>query len=164
LHANDISLHRALIGLGSNLGDRVAQLENAIAALGELGTVSRRSALYRTKPWGKADQPDFVNAAILLETRYSPRELLHGLKVLETRLGREPGERWGPRSIDLDLLAYDDVTIDEPDLHVPHARLRERAFVLVPLAEIDSRYERLRDALDRSELAAIERIDEKGIL
>jgi 2-amino-4-hydroxy-6-hydroxymethyldihydropteridine diphosphokinase len=159
LPANDTDVHRAFVGLGSNLGDGVAQIERALLALSELGIVSRTSSRYRTKPWGKLDQPDFVNAVALLETAHSARELLERLKALEARLGRVPGERWGPRSIDLDLLAYDDLIVDEPDLQVPHARLHERAFVLVPLAEIDSRYERLRDALDRSELAAVERLD-----
>jgi 2-amino-4-hydroxy-6-hydroxymethyldihydropteridine diphosphokinase len=151
-------VHRAFIGLGSNLGDSVAEIERALLALAELGTVSRRSSLYRSKPWGKLDQPDFVNAVALLETTHSPQALLQRLKMLELRLGRVPGERWGPRSIDLDLLAYDDLTIDDPDLQLPHARLRERAFVLVPLAEIDRRYERLRDALDGAARATVERL------
>jgi 2-amino-4-hydroxy-6-hydroxymethyldihydropteridine diphosphokinase len=159
LRANDTNVHHAFVGLGSNLGDSVAQIERALLALGDLGMVSRASSLYRTKPWGKLDQPDFINAVALLETAYSPRELLERLKALEVRLGRVQGERWGPRSIDLDLLAYDDLIVDAPDLQVPHPRLRERAFVLIPLAEIDSRYERFRDALDRSELAAVERLD-----
>jgi 2-amino-4-hydroxy-6-hydroxymethyldihydropteridine diphosphokinase len=151
-------MHRAYVGLGANLGDAVATVGRAIEALRRLGGVTRVSSLYRTKPWGKTGQPDFVNAAVLLETERSPRELLGALKALETELGREPGERWGPRAIDLDVLAYDDVTLDERDLQIPHPRLAARAFVLVPLAEIDPGYATLRDALPPEERAGVERI------
>jgi len=151
-------MSRAYIALGSNRGDAVANVERGFNALGTMGIVLRRSSLYRTPPWGTIDQPDFVNAAALLETRLNPRALLGALKEAERRLGRTPGERWGPREIDLDLLTYDDVTIDEPDLRVPHEHLRERAFVLVPLAEIDPAYASLRDATDVSERSAIVRL------
>jgi 2-amino-4-hydroxy-6-hydroxymethyldihydropteridine diphosphokinase len=96
--------------------------------------------LYRTKPWGERDQPDFVNAAVLLETPLSPRDLLGELKRLERELGRVETHRWGPRVIDLDILAYDDLTLDEPNLTIPHPRLHERAFALIPLAEIDQTF------------------------
>jgi 2-amino-4-hydroxy-6-hydroxymethyldihydropteridine diphosphokinase len=148
----------ARIGLGSNVGDPVANVEAALAALGTLGTVSARSALYATPPWGVADQAAFVNAAALLETALSPRELLSGLKSLEAELGRVETYRWGPRAIDLDILAYDDLRIDEPDLIVPHPRLGERAFALVPLAEIDATYVGARNALDTSDRTAVQRI------
>jgi 2-amino-4-hydroxy-6-hydroxymethyldihydropteridine diphosphokinase len=151
-------MSRAYVALGSNCGDSVANVRRGFDALREMGTVLRRSSLYRTPPWGKTDQPDFVNAAALLETSLAPRALLGALKDAERRLGRTPGERWGPRVIDLDLLTYDEVTIDEPDLHVPHAELARRGFVLVPLAEIDSAYAPLRDALGESELAGIVRL------
>lgn len=150
-----MTAHCASIGIGSNIGDAAANVRIAMEQLGDLGTVARQSSLYRTKPWGKLDQPDFVNAAALLETRLDPRALLRALKEIEQRLGRGSAERWGPRTIDLDLLAYDDLVIDEPDLHVPHPMLSQRAFVLVPLAEIDARYEAMRDALARSELATV---------
>lgn len=104
------------------------------------------------------DQPDYVNAVALLETALAPPALLAGLKAIETSLGRIPGERWGPRAIDLDLLAYDDLEVEVKDLRVPHPRLRERAFVLVPLAEIDSGYEPSRAALPAEELAGVVRI------
>ena len=150
-----MTLHRALIGLGSNLGDPPLNLERAFAALGSLGVVRRRSSLYRTKPWGKSDQPDFVNAAAALETRLPPGVLLAALKAIEKRQGRTAGERWGPRTIDLDLLAYDDLEIDDAGLRVPHPALLERAFVLVPLAEIDPAYAPARDALPESELSDV---------
>lgn len=149
-------VHRAWIGLGANLGDPAASVERALSALNGLGTVLRASSPYRTRPWGKTDQPDFVNAAALLETDLDPRDLLIALKALERRLGRVETERWGPRAIDLDLLAYDQVTLEEIGLRLPHPRLRERAFVLVPLAEIEPAYAAARDALPAEELQGVE--------
>jgi 2-amino-4-hydroxy-6-hydroxymethyldihydropteridine diphosphokinase len=151
--------HRAYVGVGANLGDAAGTVARALDALGLIGTVKRRSSLYRTLPWGRNDQPDFVNAVALLETRRSARDLLDALQALETKLGREPGERWGPRALDLDILTYDDAEIDEPGLRVPHPHLRERAFVLVPLAEIDASYAPLRDALAPGERAGVERLN-----
>lgn len=150
--------HLAYLGLGSNLGDRTANLERAREALRENGTIVRTSALYRTKPWGRRDQPDFFNAVVLLETRLSPHELLDALRAIERRLGRVPTERWGPRAIDLDLLLFDDLSLSEPNLSLPHERLAERAFVLVPLAELDDRFAPMRDALGSSELAGVTRL------
>jgi 2-amino-4-hydroxy-6-hydroxymethyldihydropteridine diphosphokinase len=143
---------RAYIGVGSNLGDPIANVRDAIAALGEIGSVERTSSLYRTKPWGKTDQPDFINAVASIETGLHPRALLGALKEIEGRLGRVPAERWGPRAIDLDLLSYDDLRVEEEALTIPHARMLERAFVLVPLAEIDASFASTRDALRREDL------------
>ena len=150
-----MEMHAAYVGLGSNLGDPAANVEQAMTALAQLGTVTKRSSLYKTKPWGNRAQPDFVNAAVLLETPLAAADLLAALKTLEKRLGRVDGERWGPRAIDLDLLTYDDLEIDEPGLRVPHPQLFERAFVLAPLAEIDARYGASRDALPCEELAGV---------
>lgn len=150
--------HRAYVGLGSNIGSPVENVECAFDALAEIGKVVKRSSLYRSRPWGKTDQPDFINAVALLETQHSAPALLAALKVAEKNLGRTLGERWGPRVIDLDLLAYDNVTIEDANLRVPHPHLRERAFVLVPLAEIDERYELLRDALGLDELSGVVRL------
>ena len=132
---------RACIGLGGNIGDVEAALRAALAALATLpGTrVSRASGLYRTPAWGMRDQPDFINAAAVLETTLTPRALLDALLDIERGLGREradDGGRWGPRTLDLDLLLHGDAVIDEPGLVVPHPQLHARAFVLVPLAEI----------------------------
>src|SRR5580698_7440152 len=107
--ANDLGLHDAYIGIGANAGDARSTVERAIGALGMLGTVRRRSRLYRTKAWGYTDQADFVNAAVALSTDLAPLDVLDGLQALECELGRVPGIRWGPRAIDLDLLAYDDL-------------------------------------------------------
>lgn len=145
----------AYIGIGSNQGDPAAAVEAAIARLAGLGAVPRRSRLYRTKPWGVTDQPDFVNAVAALETELDARSLLDALKGIERDLGRIATYRWGPRAIDLDILTYGDARIDEPDLVVPHPRMTERAFVLVPLAEIDPSYAALRDGLEPEERAAV---------
>jgi 2-amino-4-hydroxy-6-hydroxymethyldihydropteridine diphosphokinase len=156
--------HRAYIGIGTNLGDLMANLERAREALARLGTIIAESSIYETAPWGNLDQPSFLNAVALLQTRLAPRELLEGLQEAERRLGRTVRERWGPRVIDLDLLLYDDIDIDEPGLRVPHPHLRERAFVLVPLAEIDARFEALRDELDASELAGVVRVKRESVI
>jgi 2-amino-4-hydroxy-6-hydroxymethyldihydropteridine diphosphokinase len=113
-----------------------------------------RSQLYRTKPWGGVDQPDFINAVVALRTDLDPLPLLHRLQSLERKLGRRPAARWGPRAIDLDVLTFDDER-SEGAIVLPHPRLRERAFVLVPLAEIDPGYAADRDALPPEELATV---------
>lgn len=149
---------RAYIGLGANLGDAVASLRAAERGLATLGTVAARSSLYRTPAWGVTDQPPFVNAALALDTSLEPYALLAALKALERDLGRTATYRWGPRAIDLDILAVPGVVLDDPVLTIPHARLADRAFALVPLAEIAAEFAVLRDALPASERAAIERI------
>lgn len=149
---------RALLGLGANLGDPVATLNEAKKRLGYLGRVTTVSSLYRTPPWGLLEQPPFINAALALETALDPDALLAALKALERDLGRIPSERWGPRTIDLDILAVDGVRRDDPHLTIPHPRLFERAFALVPLAEIEPAFAAARDALPPDDLAAVERI------
>jgi 2-amino-4-hydroxy-6-hydroxymethyldihydropteridine diphosphokinase len=128
----------AFVALGSNLDDPQAQVERALAALAALprSALRARSRLFRTPPWGLADQPDFVNAVARLETSLPPRELLGALLAIETRCGRVRGVRNGPRVLDLDLLLYGDTALHEPGLAIPHPRLHERAFVLLPLAEL----------------------------
>lgn len=129
---------RAYVGLGSNLDQPDAQLRAALSALAEIPRtrVCRASRLYRTPPWGRLDQPEFVNAVAELETTLTPMELLHALQTIERGAGRERIERWGPRVLDLDLLLHGDAQIDVPGLHLPHPHLHERAFVLLPLAEL----------------------------
>ena len=127
----------AYVGLGSNLGDREGTLRRALELLREHVEVRAVSTLRETEPVGVVDQPRFVNAAARVETALSPRELLDVLLGVERELGRERRERWGPRTIDLDLLLYGDETVGEPGLTVPHPRLYERRFVLEPLAELD---------------------------
>ena len=131
---------RAAVGLGGNLGDAAATLHEAMLALDGLPDTRllRASRLYRTPAWGNTAQPEFVNAAALLQTQLEARDLLDALLDIERIFGRDrgAGERWGPRTLDLDLLLYGDATIDEPGLRVPHPHLHERAFALLPLAEI----------------------------
>ena len=125
---------RAYVGVGANLGDREATIRAALAALPGVVGVSR---LRETDPVGVVDQPPFLNGAAAVETDLSPRELLDALLAVEHELGRERRERWGPRTIDLDLLLYGDETVDEPGLTVPHPRLHERRFALEPLLDLD---------------------------
>ncbi len=146
---------RAYIGLGSNLGDRGAYLERAVDLLraDERIDVLAVSSFRETEPVGLREQPRFLNGAATVETDLSARELLDRLLAVERELGRErTGPRFGPRTIDLDLLLYGRETIDEPGLTVPHPRLQERAFVLEPLIELEPSLvlpdgQRLRDLL-----------------
>jgi 2-amino-4-hydroxy-6-hydroxymethyldihydropteridine diphosphokinase len=128
--------HTLYLALGSNLGDRLANLRAAIDALGPAVHVLRESSVYETPPWGVTDQPAFLNMAVEGETDLAPPALLAQLKAIETRLGRQPTVRYGPRLIDLDILFYDDLVLDTPSLAMPHPQLHGRAFVLVPLADL----------------------------
>jgi len=122
--------------LGTNLGEREQNMATALARLQERLCLVAVSSLYETAPWGVTDQPPFLNAAIAAETDLSPTELLAFAKGMEREMGRQPSGRWGPRLIDIDILLYGDLVLQTPDLVIPHPRLAERAFVLVPLAEI----------------------------
>jgi 2-amino-4-hydroxy-6-hydroxymethyldihydropteridine diphosphokinase len=156
----------ALLALGGNVGGVRAAFERAIAMLCDDGTVRlvTRSSDYRTPPWGVADQPAFINAVIIVATSLDPHALLARAQGIERALGRNRSSepRWGPRPIDIDILAYDDVALREPGLTLPHPRLFERAFVLVPLAEIASDRlvagRRIGDALARLDLSGIEKL------
>ena len=127
----------AYIGLGANTGNREANLRMALRGLTRMARVEAVSSLYETDPVGLEEQPAFHNAVCRLETGLEPTALMRFLKTLEHEIGRRPGAgRWGPRPIDLDILLYEDRIIEREELEVPHPRLAERAFVLVPLAEI----------------------------
>lgn len=128
--------HAIYLALGTNLGDRPANLRAALAALEPRVRIEAESRIYETPPWGFLDQPAFLNMALRAETDLSPADLLTFLKKLETDLGRAPTFRNGPRLIDIDILFYDDLVLDTPPLVIPHPRLHERDFVLVPLADI----------------------------
>ena len=131
---------RAFVGLGGNTGEVETTLTEAAWAIDSLPQTSVRaqSRFYRSPPWGNTEQPEFINAVVEVQTRLAPRVLLNYLLDIEIRFGRDrsEGEKWGPRAIDLDLLCYGDETLDEPGMHLPHPHIGERAFVLVPLAEI----------------------------
>lgn len=157
----------ALIALGGNIGDARATLQKAIDLFCDGSDVRllARSHDYRTPPWGDENQPSFVNLCIAVETRLTPQDLLARAQQVERTLGRVRAEdrHWGPRTADLDILAYDDVTLNEPNLKLPHPHLFERGFVLVPLAEIAPDKviggTRVRDALTHADTAAIERLE-----
>ena len=159
-------MSEALIGLGGNLGDVQATFDEAVDLLCTDAAVRllASSADFRTPPWGVTDQPAFINRCLLVETMLTPRGLLERVLGVEQRLGRNRlyERRWGPRPIDVDILSFDDVTLDEPGLSLPHPELLRRAFVLVPLAEIAG--DRviggitIRDALARVDAAGIERL------
>jgi 2-amino-4-hydroxy-6-hydroxymethyldihydropteridine diphosphokinase len=132
------SMARAWIGLGSNLGDRLGHIKSALGMMVQVPKTElvRVSSVYDTEPVGKADQPRFLNAVAELETGLSPRALLAELRAIEDRCGRMRRDMWGPRTLDLDILVHGNVELATEELTVPHPRLADRAFVLVPLAEI----------------------------
>ena len=128
--------HTVYIALGTNLGERLANLRAAIESMQPEITVLAESHVYETPPWGYEDQPAFLNMVVKAETDLEPELLLNNLKQLEVELGRKQNFRWGPRLIDLDILFYDDLVLELPPLVIPHPRLHERAFVLVPLMDV----------------------------
>jgi 2-amino-4-hydroxy-6-hydroxymethyldihydropteridine diphosphokinase len=132
-------LTKAYLGLGSNLGDRLANLQLAVELLaGQHGlTVLRSSRVYESDPVGGPPQPDFLNAVVEVQTSLTPGELLTACREAEEALARVRDERWGPRTIDIDILTFGDDVVDEPDLTIPHPRMRERGFVLAPLLELE---------------------------
>ena len=153
--------HIIFLGLGSNMGNRLTNLKAAVLNFSPQILVKKKSSVYETPPWGFVEQDAFLNQVIKAETYLEPEPLLRHLKRLETALGRVPNFQNGPRLIDIDILFFDDAVIDTPPLVVPHPRLHERAFVLVPLAEIEPDFvhptiqkpiRNLRDEVDRSEI------------
>lgn len=159
---------RAFVGMGGNVGDVENTLMEALWAIESLPQTSLRaqSKSYRSPPWGRSDQADFINAVIELQTRLAPRVLLDYLLDIETRFGRvrDAAQKWGPRTLDLDLLCFGDQVLDLPGMHLPHPYLHERAFVLVPLAEIAPGLEipgrgRVSDLLAGIDASAIEAVE-----
>ena len=133
--------HTVLIALGTNLDDRLQNLQTALEKLRSFIDIQRRSSIYETEPWGYSEQPPFLNQVILGTSELGAEALLGALKDIEADMGRRPTFRYGPRLIDLDLLFYDDLVWHTGDLIIPHPRLQERPFVLVPLAEIAPEWE-----------------------
>ena len=142
-------MHRVYLGLGSNLGDREEHIRKAVALIGEkVGLVIRQSSLIETEPWGFESENRFLNGVILVETSLTPRQLLKATQKIERQLGRKKKSTdsslltpvsYSDRSIDIDILLYDDLTIDEPDLKIPHPLMEQRDFVMIPLNEIKPR-------------------------
>jgi 2-amino-4-hydroxy-6-hydroxymethyldihydropteridine diphosphokinase len=149
------------LALGTNLGDRIDNLRRAIASLPPIVLVTALSPAYETPPWGYTDQPAFLNMALAGETESDPLALIAFLKNLETELGREKTFRNGPRLIDIDILFFDDLRMDEPGLVIPHPRLHERAFVLVPLNDIAAGL--IHPELGRSMRDLLKEVDTKGV-
>ncbi|WP_078671372.1 2-amino-4-hydroxy-6-hydroxymethyldihydropteridine diphosphokinase [Chitinophaga eiseniae] len=130
-------MNTAILLIGGNLGDRVANLQQAVALIGaSAGEVLKTSALYQTAPWGSVDQPDYLNQGIEIQTSMDALTLLHTLLDIERRIGRIRQEKWGARVIDIDLIFFNDEILSLPELKLPHPRMHLRQFVLVPLAEI----------------------------
>ncbi|MGH6923152.1 MAG: 2-amino-4-hydroxy-6-hydroxymethyldihydropteridine diphosphokinase [Propylenella sp.] len=158
----------AVLGLGGNIGDTQSLMAAAIRQLVRHPGIKVEvvSALYKTPPWGKTDQPPFLNAAVRIDTRLTPQALLDAVLAVEKGLGRERAERWGPRTIDIDILVYGGETVDEPGLHIPHPRLTERAFALAPLVDVMPQAEisgrPAKEWLVLSDQAGMERIAEAG--
>ena len=154
-------MHRVFLGLGSNLGDRLTLLRRAAAELGEKVTITAESPVYETEPWGVIDQPDFLNMCIEGRTKLGPHALLDFVKQVERSLGRKPRKRWGPREIDIDILFYDHLILEDPLLTIPHKGIVERATVLVPLAEIapdfrhPSNQKTIRELLTRVDITGV---------
>jgi 2-amino-4-hydroxy-6-hydroxymethyldihydropteridine diphosphokinase len=154
-------MHTIHLGLGTNVGDRQANLRAAVAALPPDVRVLAQSRIYETPAWGVEDQPAFLNMALKGETAFAPDQLLQYLKTLEAQLGRVATYRWGPRVIDIDILFYDDLVMESPGLVIPHPGIAERAFVLLPLAEIAA--QEMHPVLERSVEELLAAIDASGI-
>jgi len=128
---------RIYLSLGTNLGNRELNLAAVLEALPPEVNILDSSPVYQTEPWGYLDQPDFLNQVLAVDTSLSPHDLLEYVKCIEKNIGRKPSVRFGPRIVDIDILFYGDRIIFEEDLEIPHPRLKERAFVLIPLADLD---------------------------
>lgn len=128
------------LGLGTNLGNKEVNLRQAINLIRDFPktSVSKTSKVYETEPWGYSQQDDFLNLCLEIETKLKPKELLKKCQLVEEKLGRKRLVKWGPRSIDVDILIYDELTLEEEELTIPHPRIGERAFVLVPLSELNN--------------------------
>jgi 2-amino-4-hydroxy-6-hydroxymethyldihydropteridine diphosphokinase len=153
--------HIVYLALGSNLENRFANLKAAVNNLTPQLAVKKKSSVYETPPWGYEDQPDFLNQVVMAETYLDPEVLLKHLKRLETALGRTPSFENGPRLIDVDILFFDDLVLNTAELQLPHPRLHERAFVLVPLAEIAPKL--MHPKMKKSVKELLTKVDRKGV-
>lgn len=155
-------MHLVYLALGSNLGNRSENLQSAINYLEPDVLVINCSPVYETPPWGYEDQPKFLNQVIEIKTGLAPGELLEYVKTIENEIGREETFRYGPRSIDIDILFYDDLVINSPPLIIPHARISERAFVLMPMAELDPAF--IHPVLGETIERLLRNVDNQGIM
>ncbi len=164
---NNASAKRVFIGLGGNVGDVIASMVSALTRLNDSQDIQlvAKSSVYKTAPWGDLDQDDFVNSCVELKTVLGPMQLLHSLKAEEARLKRVSTRRWGPRTIDLDILIFDGIEISGNALEIPHPRMTERAFVLMPLSDL-APDEMINDLsisqwLEKCDLDGIEKLDDQ---
>lgn len=153
--------HTVYLALGTNMGDREANLRRALEAMAPAVEVTQTSPVYETAPWGVTDQDDFLNQVVRAQTSLKPDILLSFLKSIEAQLGREDSRRWGPRLIDLDILFYDDLVLEMEHLTIPHPHLHERAFVLVPLADLEP--ELRHPVLNQTIGEILKEVDQEGI-
>lgn len=153
----------AFIAIGSNLGDREANVRKAAALVadGVKATLLSMSSLYETEPWGIKEQPAFVNAVMMIETGLTPLELLSHTRAIEAGMGRQRERQWGPRTIDLDIIFHDGLVMDEGGLTIPHPRAHERAFVMVPIAEIAPRF--VHPSIGKTAAEIADALDKTGI-
>jgi len=161
LNEQAMHTHTVYLGLGANLGDRQGNISQALQLLRQYLAIERVSACYETAPVEYTAQPDFINVACQASTDLPPRELLRFVKQVEQRMGRLATFRYGPRLIDVDILLYDDLVLDTPELAIPHPRMAERAFVLAPLADLAPGLRPPGMSLSISEM--LERVDRAGI-
>jgi 2-amino-4-hydroxy-6-hydroxymethyldihydropteridine diphosphokinase len=159
---------RAVLALGANLGDRVEALQSAVDALAGAGRVLAVSGVYQTAPVGGPEQPDYFNAVVVLETPLSPQALLDLAHDVENAAGRVRLERWGPRTLDVDIIGYDDIVSSDPELTLPHPRAHERGFVLAPWVEVSPDatlpgHGRIADLLDTVERSGVRRMDDVAL-
>ena len=131
------SRKRVLLGLGSNVGERISYILKAMVELEKIGELGRISTVYESEPWGVEDQDPFLNCVLELYTDLDPFNLLRELKEIEKKVGRRERFRWGPREIDIDILLYEEKVVDTPELKIPHPFIKERDFVLIPMLEVD---------------------------
>jgi 2-amino-4-hydroxy-6-hydroxymethyldihydropteridine diphosphokinase len=158
----------AVLALGANLGDRVEALQSAVDALAGAGRVLAVSGVYQTAPVGGPEQPDYFNAVVVLETPLSPQALLDLAHDVENAAGRVRLERWGPRTLDVDIIGYDDIVSSDPELTLPHPRAHERGFVLAPWVEVSPDatlpgHGRIADLLDTVERSGVRRMDDVAL-
>ena len=135
-----VELARVFIALGSNIEPRLDHLRSALDALRPLGEVVKVSSIYETAPVGGVPQPEYLNAVVELNTTRGPLDLLHALKAIEKNLGRQERPRWHEREIDFDILFYEDLVLDSPELTLPHPEIQHRAFVLAPMSDLDANF------------------------
>ncbi|HMT20054.1 MAG TPA: 2-amino-4-hydroxy-6-hydroxymethyldihydropteridine diphosphokinase [Promineifilum sp.] len=154
------------LSLGSNLDDRYANLQRATGELNKFLKITAISPVFATEPWGDVDQPPFLNVCVAATGNLSPHELLHQIKRVESDMGRVPTRKWGPRLIDIDILFYDQIVIEDEGLTIPHPRIAERAFVLAPLAVINPDFLHpqtglsVREMLENTDATGVERMFE----